>query len=353
MYLKQNLRLMTLLVILCLTFLTVRAADLTDEQVVILNDLNVLRRAENRVPLVVSEQLDAVAERLLNDIVMRDLLNRGNTFELADGTTLEQMLIDAGYSSYNGLYEADVVSLILRDFTPPDAVNYWNQTYDEMAGLQTLQMQQGFLRDLPIFFDRFREVGIAYRFNQENERHYYVVVFAARPDVFPISITDLDSNDLLPATTERQVLVHVPNYVINRDLTNATLQGDIELVRISEEAAPQACPANASTAPHWETYRKNYAYTLSDGFGPKVVYVQVCDAQGNSLVVTGEIFFGDTASLVGEDNTTAARLDPVILNAVQATQTAAATATAYAEVLPTVEAILTATAAAPPATAQP
>ncbi|MEO1291083.1 MAG: hypothetical protein AAFV93_25390 [Chloroflexota bacterium] len=306
--------------------------------------MNALRRAENRAPLTSNELLNEATQILMDDVVQRNLLDRGDTLSLSDGTNISQLLEQLGYQSYNGFYEVNVVSLILR-IPPADAINYWNQNNDTEAGLESQQMLQNIIGDLPIFFDRFREVGIAYQFNEENERHYYVLVFASQPDVFPVSITEIESNDVITSTESERVLVHVPNYVIARNLNAYILRDEIEFVRISEESTALSCPTNASQSAEWETYRKNYEYTLSPPQGEKIIYVQLCDANGNTVTETVEILFGSVDNRPSTSDNVVG--DPRVLTAVAETQSAVATATSDAEIMPTVEFILTATAQAP------
>lgn len=314
------------------------AVLLNQNQIDILNSMNELRRRENDVPLTANEKLNIAAQRLLDDIFIRNLNDLGDTLQLSDGTGINQLLQQAGYESYNGYYEVDVATLIVRDFNPAQVViDYWNRNYEDTDGLQSKLMLEDRYPYIPIYAT-FREVGIAYRFNEVNNRHYYVMIFATQPDVFPIFITQLTSNDVISTTSVPDIIVHVPNYITRLDYDGFIMQNRIEYVRISESSSTQDCPQFGDDL--WQNYRENYQYTLSEGTGTKQVYVQLCDAEGNTITETTSIIYGEAT--ISEDTTS-----PQVMDAVMATQTAAVQATEYAQILPTIEAILTATATAP------
>lgn len=316
----------------------------TPPEIKLLNEINRLRRLENLPPLVLNDQLEAAAVILLDDLLPRDLTTRGDTLQLRDGTTAEQLLERNGYRAYSDGYNVDVSSLILRDFGPENVITYWRENVASDSSLQSRLMIRGTLSFLPMFYGRFREVGIGYTFNEENARHYYTFIFAGQPDVLPVVITELTSNDRVEVVFTPDVLVHIHDEVARQfGDANATL-ARLQTVRISESLEEQACPQGNDLYGDWEFYRANFDWTFSEGFGTRTIYVQLCDLRGNTLTQTVQIDYLERDML---ETPAPLGLDPRVFEAVQATQTAAVEATIGAQIAPTVEAILTATAAAP------
>lgn len=313
----------------------------------VLNSINDLRRRENQVLLVPNEALNQVAATYLNDLQARSITSLGDTFLTRDKENLETLMARAGYASFSDGYVADLVTLIVRDFDPSQIVTYWKDNARTESSLSSRQMIRMGTSTLPIFSRFYREVGIATQKNDANDRYYYVMVFGAQPGVLPVVITDRTARNVIATSvTSPDIILYINDENSHRN-GDGDFIGGIQNMRISEQPDTQECPTGIS--PDWSGYRNAVLWTLSDGYGPKTVYVQLCDAANppRKLTVTAVVnYVQQTAETPGAP-TPNGTPTPDVLGIANATQTAAASATAYAPYLATVESILTATAAAP------
>lgn len=308
----------------------------------ILDDINDLRLQENLVHLVPTAELNQLAENHLNDLLARSINALGDVFVTTAGQDISDQLRQVDYTPYTNGYIADIVPGIVRQIAPDGFVDFWIEDARQTNPTVTsLRIQQGSERFLPIFSAKYREIGIAYRYNANVERHYYVLVFAARPNVLPIVPVELDRerlNVIAQVVPNAEIAVFLHNERNDRFGAGGNI-GEIEWIQISEQPFGEVtCPNQ--TGEGWERYRSELVYTLSDGSGIKTLNVAMCDLNGRSIVMTTQVEF--IGSSGGGDGVFA----PDVLGIANVTQTAAASATAYAPFEPTVEAILTATAAA-------
>ncbi|MEZ4671963.1 MAG: CAP domain-containing protein [Anaerolineae bacterium] len=321
-------------------------ATLDDSALTILNNINDLRRRENQVLLVPNDALNQVAATYLNDLLARPITSLGDTFLTRDKENLETLMGRAGYASFSDGYVADLVTLIVRDFDPSQIVTYWKDNARSDSSLSSRQMIRMGTSTLPIFSRFYREVGIATRKSDTNDRYYYVLVFGAQPGVLPVIITDrIARNVIADNVTSPDVILYINDENSHRNGDDDFL-GGVQNMRISESPDEQDCPTGIS--PDWSGYRNAVLWTLSEGYGPKTIYVQLCDSSNppRRLTVSTTVNYVQVVT-----ETPAAKIQgtptPDVLNIANATQTAAASATSYAPYLATVESILTATAAAP------
>lgn len=331
--------------------------ELTPDEIQILNTINDLRLDFNLSHLVPNTQLNAIADQFVADLQARAITNLGDVYRLRDNRNIENLLQEAAYGRYNSNFIADFIPIILRDVPPSDVIDFWRNDWRSAPEERTLLNRQAVLQGeviLPFFSPLYREIGISASFNRSNERYYYVIIFAAQPNALPIVITQLRTLNQIPQVVDtRDVILYMHDERINR-FGVGDIMGAVDSFRVSETGEQLECPATTGAASEtgWESpYVNNLTYTLSPGIGSKTVYVQFCDDLGRTITSSASVEFravptGTPPSLPGLVRT------PDVLGIANATQTAAASATAYAPYEMTIEAILTQTAA-PLATATP
>jgi hypothetical protein len=330
---------------------TARISDLSEDEQFILNEINERRLPQNLIHLVPNEDLMSVADVYLNDLLARPIGNFGDVFVQQDGQEISSLLALDGYEPYPTGYIVDFVPAIVRNVPPEEFVNFWlNDARSDNPTVQSLRIVQGTDQFLPMFSSRYREVGLAYEFDEESERHYYVLVFAAQPNVLPViavpnisGATDSSSRRILATVTEtvpsRDILLYIHNERVNRFGGQGNI-GSISLIRVSQSSAEQPCPATASG--NFENYSVEVPFTLGGPENiPQTVFVQMCDDFGESITQRTEVTIGEVMENIPPEQLV---IEADVLGIANATQTAAASATAFAPVLQTVEVILTATA---------
>lgn len=340
-------------VVLVLSVARVSTAQNTpDDQSVteaLLEAINNQRKISNVTYVFPNADLNVVASIYLNDYQNRDLTNLGDLFLLADGqTNLETLLGDTAYRAYSQGYWVDLVPII-TDIPPEQVLNFiFEDTSASTADRQikSRRMVRSGETRLPLFIRSYREVGIAYTFDSEVGRHYYVLVFGSQPGVLPIGLTDpTEPARLRSSTTSLNLELRLTNentYGTGDVVDDVRYPGTARLIRISTESTPQECPTNEfNLPPGWSAYSNRIDYTLQEQPGFQIVYVQFCDPQLQSIMSAVQIDFAPG------NVTSQPTFDPIVMQAVSATQSAAATATAIAPFQPTIEAILTATATSP------
>lgn len=323
--------------------------NMSADTITILNSINDLRRKENLVLIAPNEHLNQLAGYFLDDLLRRDIDALGDTFRTQDKNdpqndkrNLEDLLAQFGYAAYSDGYVADFVSLIVRDFSPAQIVDYWNREWRNDQKLQSRQMFRQGLSSLPMFSKLYREIGLAYRFNESNGRHYYVLVFGSEPGVLPVVVAERSAVNVITET------VTTPNIVLYISNENSHRSGDgnfigaIANMRITNEPEELVCPTGIS--PEWDAYRNIIPWTLTDGFGLKTIYVYLCDQSRPRLSLEVKVNYASGTTVTVDSLTPTADT----LGIANVTQTAAASATWFAPYLPTVEAILTATATSLP-----
>lgn len=320
-------------------------AGLSAEETTMLNQINRSRLRDNLVHLVPNPALTELARSYAADLAARPLNALGDVFVARDGRNLEALLREVGYGEYPGGYVADFVPIILRDFGPEQMIDYWYRNYIDVD-LRSRRMIREGEPLLPVFSPLYREIGLAANFNQTTERYYYVMIFAAQPNVLPVVVAEQpDLNVIATRVDTREVILYVHDERANRFGTETTI-GAIEYLRISD--SPQALECGTDRDQGWRPYENEIRWLLADTPGPQTLYVQMCDARGQTLMTPVQVSYLQEATPTpvvtqGVDG----QPTPDVLGIANATQTAAASATAFAPYLVTVEAILTATAAAP------
>lgn len=330
-------------------------SELSPDEILILNNINALRLRENLVHLVPDPRLNAIADQFVDDLQARPIGELGEVFRTRDDRSIDDLLAEAGYNRYNNGYVVDFIPIILRDIAPAGLIEFWRTDWraapEERTLLSRLAVRQG-ETILPFFSPLYREIGLSVAFNRTNERYYYVIIFAAQPNVLPIIITDPDDLSPIPAVVDtREVLLYLHDERVNRFGVGDTM-GAVSVFRISETGEQLECPTTTpDSSLGWEAYVNERPYTLNAGVGIKTVYVQMCDEVGRSTLSSTSVNF--QAPPTNTPPVIAQSVTPDVMGIANATQTAAASATAYAPYALTVEAILTQTAAAPLATATP
>jgi hypothetical protein len=255
-------------------------------------------------------------------------------FVLRSGQNMDDLLAARGYEAYVSGYVVDFLPIIVRDFGPANIIDFWTSDFrSDQPQLRTRRQLRFGEPGLPIFSPLYREIGIAYQFNAATQRHYYVIIFAAEPNDLPVVVTQRGAiSQIAQTVADPAVILYIHDERVNRFGEGDTM-GAIERMRISEDAATLDC-ADVNH-PEWQPYEIEVLWQLSPGSGRKTLYIQMCDDRNRGLVSSTQVELIDSSDL------------PDIAGAVRATQTQAAEATAFAPYVPTVEAILTATAAAP------
>ncbi len=301
----------------------------------ILQLINARRLPENLVHLVPNATLNDVARAFVDDLSARPIDSLGEVFLTSDGRNIDDLLTEVNFTPYLNGYFVDFIPIIVRDFGPNEIVEFWiNDFRSPDSQLRTRRNVRFNEPGLPIFSPLYREIGIAYEFNEATERHFYVIVFAAEPNVLPVIVAERGQvARIADVVEEQEVILYIHDERINRFGAGETVIGAIERMFISEMGGELDC--NDPDNPEWLPYEIEFLWMLTSGSGTKTINVQLCDDFGRSVISTTQVEFIDPSTL------------PDIAGAVRATQTAAAAATNFAPFLPTVEQALTATAEAP------
>jgi hypothetical protein len=315
---------------------------LDNNQTVILDTINAKRASDGLVHLVPNQALNQVASVFLSDLITRALNNRGDVFITNDNRSINDVLTEVSFTPYDNLsvYDTnhliDFFPVIVRDFDPTQLLEYLiRDARQPQREVLSRRMVRNGDRYLPIFDPRYREIGIAYGFNQNTNRHYYVIVTGSQPGVLPIIVTDGAAFGTIARTVSSPDITLFIHDERNASLTPNLPFSRVRFFRISE--IPDTLPCPVEPDERWQRYINNINYSLSPSPGLKTVYVQLCDEQSRSTVSSTQVTLLDTS---GASNDV-----PVpVLEIVNATQTAAFRATQNAPIIPTVEAILTATA---------
>ncbi len=337
---------------LCVTFVRPSGAQadyiagLTDEQRVILDDLNARRLPENLLHLVPNSVLMQIADDHLTELLGRSL-DTLDSFTFRSGGTISSVLTPTNYQTYTTGYFVDFVPAVLFNVPPEQFVEYWlNDARQPTPELPSLRILQGNQRFLPLFDSRYREVGLAYGVSERTGRDYYVLVFASQPNVLPLIIVP-DTEDpnvpddpmirasLTGSVPTQNVLLYIHDERVNRFGDGGAI-GGLRYIRISQQPGELPCPADVGDP--WQLYTNEQRYRFP-GVGQQQLFVQMCDDNRQTIVSSASITVGDRTPT---DN----NVLPDVLGIANATQTAAVGATAFQPFAPTVEAILTQTATA-------
>lgn len=334
----KNLRWLTALILVPLMLYGLAAAqesaELSSDEIAILNRINESRLRENLVHLVPSERLNRIADAWVDDLTLRPIDGLGDVFLTRMNQTVEDLMQAEGIRPYSDGFVVDFIPIVVRDFGPTQIVDFWiNDFRQPEPQLRTRRNVRFGDPNLPMFSPLYREIGIAWKFNEITQRHYYTIIFAAEPNVLPVVAAQRSAiTEIARTVAQREVVLYIHDERVNRFGQGSTL-GAVEKMRISEQSGELECSADS---PDWEPYNNEVLYTLSPGAGPKTIYVQMCDSAGRPLISSTQVTLIASASA------------PDVMGAVRATQTAAADATLFAPYQPTIRAVLTATAAITP-----
>ncbi|HLV36245.1 MAG TPA: hypothetical protein VKY59_14055 [Spirillospora sp.] len=298
----------------------------------ILNRINASRLRENLVHLVPNDTLNEVAALWVEDLTARPIDVLGDVFRTRTGQGIEDLLQREGYQAYANGFVVDFIPIVVRDFDPTQVIDFWiNDFRQPEPQLRTRRNIRFNDPQLPIFSALYREIGIAWRFSQTTQRHYYALIFAAQPNVLPIIATRRSAIAEITHNFEQpEVVLYIHDERVNRFGQGQTI-GAVEKIRISEQPGELDC---ATDSPDWQPYTNEVLWTLSPGSGTKTLYVQMCDSAGRHILSSTHLVLTDLTA------------QPDLIGVIRATQTAAAEATHIAPYLPTINAALTATAEA-------
>lgn len=357
------MRIRTLYILLLFLFLLLfsgvlsqaQSGALTPDETSILEAINEFRRTKNYVLVVPNAELNQIAREFAADLKFRyDDSNQpvGDIYLNSAGENIDSLLAQTTYAPYGNDYVVDFIPARIGGIVPADLVSY---LIEDSRKEQREVYSRAMARDsrvtaLPLGSPIYREVGIGHVYNPDNNRHYYMLLFAARPGVLPVVITNRKAlNVIAEQVTDREVIIRPHNENTPNQGNGWEVIGPVKLIHISEVPGEQACPDPdiIPYPPGWIDYDLALEYTLSEGSGLKTIYVQMCDSARRTLVVSAQVVYADPSTPSPEGNLATP------LGLAQMTQTAAAGATLYAPLQPTVEAILTATANAPQPTGTP
>ncbi len=333
----KSLRWLTAIIFIPLIFYGLAAAQepaesavLNNDETFILNRINDSRLRENLVHLVPSEQLNRIADLWVEDLTARPIDALGDVYRTRMNQTIEDLMEDESIQPYSDGFVVDFIPIVVRDFGPSQIVDFWvNDFRQPEPQLRTRRNVRFGEPSLPMFSALYREIGIAWKFNETTQRHYYTIIFAAEPNVLPVVAAQRSAiTEIAQMVNQREVVLYIHDERVNRFGQGSTL-GAVEKIRISEQPGELDCSADS---PDWRPYNNEVLYTLSPGAGQKSVHVQMCDSAGRTLVSSIRLTLTDSS------------FAPDVMRAVRATQTAAAEATLFAPYQPTIEAVLTATA---------
>lgn len=325
-------------------------AGMSADEIAMLNDINRSRLRENLVHLSPNARLNELARFYIGDLTARPINALGEIFITRDGRNLDTLLAEVGYPAYPGGRVADFIPMIIRDFGPRDIIDYWFRNYISQD-LRSRRMIRENEALLPVFSPLYREIGIAASFNQTTQRYYYVIIFAAQPNVLPVIITEPTSLNVIARRADnRDVILYVHDERVVR-FGGEGFIGGIEWLRISTSNAVLPCSNDSQSG--WRPYENEIPWQLADVPGPQTLYVQMCDGAGRTVMMSTQVFYREDPTITPQPTDipeSGGGIDalptPDVLDIAQATQTAAASATFYAPYAATVEAILTATAEA-------
>lgn len=325
--------------------------SLSLEERTVLNTLNERRVEELIVALVPNAILNTIAEAHLNDLLTRAPGSLGDIYlsteenPAGSGLNIEGMGDFYEYASYTDGYELDFAPIISDLVIPSEVIEYWVITDGRAATPQfnSQQMRRNPGRANPIFLSRFREIGLAYA-RAEDGRYIYVLVFGSQPNVLPVFVIDPDNaGQIAQEVATREIALAITDERARTTSARPAFSG-VEVLRVSELPGELPCPTGEGG--DWQPYSPEVPYQLSQRSGLKTVYVQVCDQFGTSLVLSTQVNYQDPNDPSETPSPTVPPIPLEVIGIVNATQTSAAAATLNAPLIPTVEAILTATAQA-------
>lgn len=275
--------------------------DMTREEGTILSTVNAARLRQGITPLAPNALLNNIAQAHLNDLRTRGS-DFGDPHTRTDGSTVDDWLEEADYPAYDTsnmtvTYQPDVIGIISGQaggLEPGNIINYWISNPNEII---SLRMQQNANTNLPIFNNRYREIGIAYDENISNGRRYFVMVFASQPNALPVLVTQGEGELHLirDAVTRPDVVLFISNELAYPNGNGETI-GRVTYIRVTEQSEQRGCPTSAANPGPWEVYSAEYPYELSPSLGVKVIHVYFCDDFGRQTRTQVSVLLTDDPS---------------------------------------------------------
>jgi hypothetical protein len=281
-----------------------------------------------------------VAQEYASDLQQRIPNFTGDPFRNSREMDISTLLREIGYPSYSNGYKVDFVPIIVRNVSPTEIVDYWIADANGERQILSLRISQGGEQFLPIFSPAYREIGIGYQQDVDSGRYFYVFVFASQPQVLPIIVAARPNlYEISTTVSTPNIFVFIPNENV-RPFGEGDIIGAVRYMHISEVPEQLPCPTQASE--DWDIYANENEFQLSDGYGLKTIYVQLCDNSNRTVLSSAQVYYVDP-NIAVEVTPGGSFPTPDVLRIANITQTAAAVATAYEPYRPTIEAILTAT----------
>ena len=258
---RNPLRLGILVTCLVLILLPVSAQG-SDPMGALLTLVNQARHDNALPPYALTQHLLGIAaQRHADDLAA----NQASSHTGSDGTTPERRAADAGYQAWRtDAGEATVGELIwVGPGTPADAMAFF--------------MAEPVARER-ILSAVYREIGTGIASDGQGF-NYYVLVFAARPNVLPIFINEGAINTEIP-----DVVVWLTNEEARPGGQGSSMGQAIE-IRIGNDPNWDILP--------WQPWEALVFWSLPNTVGRHTVYVQYRDAANRTATSADSIWLGD------------------------------------------------------------
>ena len=184
--------------------------QLTPEQSTILDNVNAYRTSQSIYfpggldALLPNATLNQVAQVFLDSLLERTTIDncnatvRGDPFLATRNATLSDVLNREQYGGSDFRNTTDLVAMVWTGYGPDEVVNQW--VFDQLdrrgqRRAQSLRISQGRTQLLPVFDERYNEIGIAFDSRSlgcDLEGYFYAIVFGFNPspatDVIGVSV---------------------------------------------------------------------------------------------------------------------------------------------------------------------
>lgn len=264
----------------------------------ILNQMNQRRITNGPVVLVPNFTLREVACTHARNLTTRNINQLGNIYIETDNndvrTDVADWLAEAGYGGgyrgpNDGYRESTDIFVNISDISPENLISQWDANQPNFLSYYS---QRFGIPDAPYYSQRYREVGIVHIYNELNGNNYYVIVFGAEADSFPVAITEPDSLHVVVEdggnVTSQNIFVSIANEV---HPTTGQSFNTIQWMRINERPL-NFNGTNPCTNPavleenNFRAYIPRAEYRLSAGLGEKTLYIHLCDGIDTQIAMT-------------------------------------------------------------------
>lgn len=263
----------------------------------LLNEINRLRLERNQPALKPNPILCEIAFQHAIDLATRPANQVGDPGRRADGSSVTDWIRDPAFAAFRP-YPADGRSGAAY------AINL-SAFVSNLYGPDQALPQTGWNTDKLIFSDIFREIGLAYVYNVNVNRHHYVLVVGARPNVLPVIAVDpVNKFDIIDRSPLAQVSLIIHNEKF-RPLGSVNYLGALAFIHISQSppAAAQDVGRLIPCDDLAKGARQNYFpfldYIVTGGVGEHTIYVRMCDGIGN-MIITPLTIYVESDTLPGE-----------------------------------------------------